>query len=195
MSFGAEPSVRLKAAVIGHTGRGDYGHGLESILKHRAGIELVALSDPDPTGRAKTAAKIGVSKAYADYREMLAKERPQLVSLAMRHAEQHHSVALAVLRSGAHLYCEKPFVTSPAEADDLLAAADQRDLRVAVAHTMRMAPIVVRLKQAVTGGLLGELAEVRAYGKLDARAGGEDRMVLGTHLFDLLRLFLGDPGW
>jgi predicted dehydrogenase len=193
MSFGAEPSVRLKAAVIGHTGRGDYGHGLESILKHRAGIELVALSDPDPTGRAKTAAKIGVSKAYADYREMLAKERPQLVSLAMRHAEQHHSVALAVLRSGAHLYCEKPFVTSPAEADDLLAAAAQRDLRVAVAHTMRMAPIVVRLKQAVTGGLLGELTEVRAYGKQDTRAGGEDMMVLGTHLFDLMRLFLGDP--
>jgi predicted dehydrogenase len=35
--------------------------------------------------------------------------------------------------------------------------------------------------------------EARACGKQDTRAGGEDMMVLGTHLFDLLRMFLGDP--
>jgi len=185
----------MKAAVIGHTGRGDYGHGLEDIFANRPGIDLVALADPDPEGRARTAAKIGAPRAYADYRELLTTERPQLVSLAMRHADQHHQIGLAALRAGAHLYCEKPFTTTPAEADELLAVARKQSLKIAVAHTMRMMPVVVRLKQAIAEGLLGAIVELRAYGKQDARAGGEDMMVLGSHLFDLMRLFLGDPLW
>src|SRR6266545_3569060 len=145
----AEPAAKFKAAVIGHTGRGDYGHGLESIFGNRPNIELVAVADPDPAGRARTAAKVGAPRHYADYREMLEKERPGLVSLAMRHADQHHAIALAALKAGAHVYCEKPFVTAPVEADELLAEAERRRLKIAVAHTMHMMPVIVRLKQAV----------------------------------------------
>jgi predicted dehydrogenase len=191
--FGADSPPPLKAAVIGHTGAGDYGHGLDRIFATRPNITVVALADPDPSGRARTAAAIGAARSYADYREMLATERPQLVSLAMRHADQHHALALASLRAGAHLYCEKPFTTSPAESDELLAEAKLRGLKIGVAHTMRMMPEAVRLKQAIAEGLIGEVAELRAYGKQDARAGGEDMMVLGSHLFDLMRLFVGDP--
>ena len=50
----AEPTS-LRAAVIGHTGRGDYGHGLEGIFQNRPGIEFVALADPDEVGRKKIA--------------------------------------------------------------------------------------------------------------------------------------------
>lgn len=60
---------------------------------------------------------------------------------------------------------------------------------------MRMMPLLVRFRQAVREGLLGDLKELRAYGKQDSRAGGEDMMVLGSHLFDLFRLFAGDPLW
>jgi predicted dehydrogenase len=188
------PSKR-RAAVIGHTGRGDYGHGLETIFANRAGIELVGLADPDPAGRAKTAAKIGAPRHYADYRELLAKEQPQLVSLAMRQADLHFEIARAALKAGAHVYSEKPFVTAPAEADELLAEAEKRGLKLAVAHTTRMMPIVQRLRQGVKEGLIGDLVELCAYGKQDARAGGEDMMVLGSHLFDLMRFFAGDPSW
>jgi predicted dehydrogenase len=189
----AEAPPKFKAAVIGHTGRGDYGHGLESIFADSANIDLVAIADPVAEGRAKVANKISAPRQYADYREMLANERPQLVSLAMRQADLHHAIALEALRGDAHLYCEKPFVTAPNESDELLAEADKRGLKIAVAHTMRMMPSVVRLKEAIAQGFMGDVVEVRAYGKQDSRAGGEDMMVLGTHLFDLLRLFLGDP--
>lgn len=190
-----QPAAKLKAAVIGHTGRGDYGHGLEAIFANRSNIELVALADPDSDGRSKTAAKIGAPRQYADYREMLAKERPKLVSLAMRQSDQHHDIGMDVLRSGAHMYCEKPFTTTPAEADDLLAEADKRRLKIAVAHVLRLSPNIVRLKQALTEAFLGDLIEMRAFGKQDPRAGGEDMMVLGSHLFDLMRMFAGDPVW
>ena len=42
-------------------------------------------------------------------------------------------------------------------------------------------------------GRLGQLLEIRARGKEDTRAGGEDLIVLGTHCFDLMRYFAGDP--
>lgn len=192
-SWSGEPAARIKAAVIGHTGRGDYGHGLEGIFASRPNIELVALADPDPDGRAKIAPKIGAPRSYADYRELLEKEKPNLVSIAMRQSDQHHAIALATLRAGAHIYCEKPFVSAPNESDELLAEASKRGLKIAVAHTMRMMPSVVRLRQAIAEGLIGDVVEVRSFGKQDARAGGEDMMVLGSHLFDVLRLFLGDP--
>jgi predicted dehydrogenase len=54
---------------------------------------------------------------------------------------------------------------------------------------------MVHLKKLLDDGALGELLEIRAHGKQDSRAGGEDMIVLGTHLFDLMRLFAGDPLW
>jgi predicted dehydrogenase len=156
---------------------------------------LVGLADPDPAGRTAMAARIGAPRSYADYRELLDRERPELVSIAPRHADRHHEIGLACLRAGAHCYFEKPFTRTPAEADDLLREAGARGLRIGVAHTMRLMPVIRRLRREVETGALGELRELRAYGKQDARAGGEDMMVLGTHLFDLLRLFCGDPGW
>lgn len=189
----AAADAPLTAAVIGHTGRGDYGHGLDGIFQNRPGIKLVALADPDDAGRARAAKKISAPRQYADYRELLEKERPKLVSVAMRHADQHHAIVLAALRAGAHVYCEKPFTTTPAEADELLREASQRNLKITVSHTMRMMPVMLRLRQALREGLIGDLVELRAYGKQDARAGGEDMMVLGTHLFDLMRMFAGDP--
>ncbi|HWN96370.1 MAG TPA: Gfo/Idh/MocA family oxidoreductase [Methylomirabilota bacterium] len=189
----AADSTSLTAAVIGHTGRGDYGHGLESIFQNRPGVKLVALADPDEAGRVRIAAKIQAPRQYADYRAMLEKEKPNLVSVAMRQSDQHYAIVLAALKSGAHVYCEKPFTTTPAESDELIAVARQRGLKIAVAHTMRMAPATVVFKTALREGLIGELVEMRAYGKQDARAGGEDMMVLGSHLFDLMRLLAGDP--
>ncbi len=183
----------LKAAVIGHTGRGDYGHGLENIFANRKGVAVIAVADPEEAGRKRVAAKIGAPQSYADYREMLKRERPQLVSVAMRHADLHHDIILECLRAGAHVYSEKPFVTAPNEADELLAVAEKSRLKTAVAHTMHMMPIMLRLRQAVREGLIGDLVQMRAHGKQDSRAGGEDMMVLGSHLFDLMRMFAGDP--
>jgi len=195
---GAAPATEaLRAAVIGHTGRGDYGHGLDVVFKDVPGIEVVALADAgaDDSARAKLAARAGAARHYADYRQMLSKERPQLVSIAPRWTDQHHAMAMAALGAGAHLLTEKPFMRTPAEADEVIATADRTGRKIAVAHQMRLAPSVVHLKRAIDDGLIGDLLQIDAWGKQDARAGGEDTLVLGTHLFDLMRLFAGDPRW
>ena len=60
----------------------------------------------------------------------------------------------------------------------------------------RQARHVWGLRDAITrDGLIGDLLEMCAYGKQDQRAGGEDLMVLGSHLMDLLSMFAGTPLW
>src|SRR5688500_1771156 len=84
----AEPG-KLKAAVIGHTGKGDYGHGLDVIFDGLPNVEVAALADPDSAGRQKAAARTRAPRQYAEYREMLEKERPNLVSIAPRWTDEH----------------------------------------------------------------------------------------------------------
>jgi predicted dehydrogenase len=60
---------------------------------------------------------------------------------------------------------------------------------------MRLAPSILHLKKMLDAGDFGQLLSMQAHGKQDARAGGEDMIVLGTHLFDLMRLLAGDPLW
>ena len=188
----SRPLPHWRAAIIGHTGQGDYGHGHDLIFKGWPNIEVVAVADPDPAGRAAAAQRIGAARQYSDYREMLEKEKPNLVSIAPRWTDQHYPTALAALRAGAHVYMEKPFTQTLAEADALLGLAQAKALKIAVAHQMRLAPAVLELKSLIDRGALGRLLEIRAHGKQDQRAGGEDMLVLGTHLFDLIRFFAGD---
>lgn len=191
----AAPAPLRRAAVIGSTGRGNYGHGMERIFRDRPGIEVVAVADPDAAGAEKARVATGARRGYADYREMLERERPELVSVAPRWSEEHHPMVRAALEAGAHVYCEKPFTRTLAEADDLLAVARAAGRRIAVAHQGRLSPATLALKTRLDAGEFGELREIRIHGKQDRRAGGEDLLVLGTHQFDLVRFFAGDPLW
>jgi predicted dehydrogenase len=186
---------QMRAAIIGHTGHGNYGHEHDLIFNGRKHITVVAVADADEAGRAKAAARSHALREYGDYREMLEKEKPHLVCVAPRWTDEHHAMALAALRLGAHVYLEKPITQTLAEADELLAVASQAGLKITVAHQMRLAPNILSLKQSLARGLIGQLLELRAHGKQDQRAGGEDLVVLGVHLFDLMRFLGGDPWW
>jgi predicted dehydrogenase len=194
-SAATPPDRKYRAVIIGHTGRGDYGHNLDLIFAHRRDVEVVAVADPVAEGRSRAAARSGARRQYADYREMLRIEKPHLASVAPRWTDQHHAMALAALQAGAHVFMEKPFTRTLAEADELLSLADQKGLRIAVAHQMRLSPEIVSLREQLAAGAIGDLLEMRAHGKQDRRAGGEDLMVLGVHLFDLMRCFAGEPEW
>jgi predicted dehydrogenase len=189
----AAEGPRLGAAVIGHTGRGDFGHGLDTALAGRNNIEVIAVADAADNARDRALVRTGAKRFYGDYREMLDKERPDLVVVGPRITPERRDMLLAALNAGAHVLCEKPFVRAPADGDEVLALADRKSLKIAVAHQMRLAHCVVHLKNRIAAGLIGDLVEMRAFGKQDQRAGGEDLLVLGVHLFDLMRRFAGDP--
>jgi hypothetical protein len=91
----AADATKLKAAIIGHTGAGDYGHGIERVFQNMSDVSVVAAADPHEGGRVKAQAASGAAKGYADYRDMLAKEKPDLVAIGPRWATEHHAMARA----------------------------------------------------------------------------------------------------
>jgi predicted dehydrogenase len=184
-----------RGAVIGRTGKGNYGHGLDVVWKALDNVEVVAVADEDDKGRAAAAQRLGARSAYADYRQMLDKERPQIVSVADRWLDGHRDMVVACARAGASVFLEKPMARTLAEADDMVTACEMHHVKLAIAHQTRYSPRLARARELIAGGLLGDLLELRARGKEDARGGGEDLMVLGTHLMDLMRFLAGDPRW
>jgi predicted dehydrogenase len=186
---------KYRVAVIGRTGKGDYGHGLDVVWQALENVEVVAVADEDEKGRAAAASRLGVRNAYADYRQMLDKERPQLVSVAPRWLDAHRDMVVACARAGASVFLEKPMCRTPAEADEMVAACERHHVKLAIAHQTRYSPRLRVIRDLIAAGRLGELVELHGRGKEDARGGGQDLMVLGTHIMDLMRLLAGDARW
>ncbi|HEY7424035.1 MAG TPA: Gfo/Idh/MocA family oxidoreductase [Gemmataceae bacterium] len=184
-----------RVAVIGRTGRGNYGHGLDVVWKSIENVEIVAVADPDAKGRAAAAERLRAKNAYADYRQMLAKERPQIVSVADRWLDLHRDMVVACAEAGASIFLEKPFCRTLEEADAMVAVCERHHVKLAIAHQTRYSPRLRRVRDLIAQGRLGDLIELRGRGKEDARGGGQDLMVLGTHIMDLMRFVAGDPRW
>ncbi len=186
---------RLRAAVIGHTGHGEYGHGIDSVWKAFDHIDIVATADPDDAGRLRAQQRLGAPKAYADYAEMLERERPDCVSVCPRWMDQRAAMVTAAADAGCHIYCEKAFARNLEEADAMVGAVERNGVKLQLAHQMRRSPFTLRVKAMLEAGEIGDIQEIRGRGKEDRRAGGEDLMVLGSHICDVMRTMLGDPRW
>jgi predicted dehydrogenase len=189
-----------RAAVIGRTGQGDYGHGLDVVYNGMANVQVVAVADPDPEGRARCAVRTrgqGPPPAeFADYREMLEKAKPDLVSIGPRWIDCHHAMVLACAASRVKgIYCEKPFARTLTEADEMIAACKKAGSYLAVAHQNRAVPYLEHVKRMVREGAIGKPVRIRGKGKDDSRGGAQDLIVLGTHVLDMMRAVAGDPLW
>lgn len=195
VSPAAENPKRYKAAVIGRTGRGNYGHGLDTIFNDLDNVTVVAIADESKEGLQKAAVRSGAKRTYLDFREMLQKEKPDLVSVASRQPDCHKEMAVAAIEAGAHVYMEKPITESPDEADAILEAAAAKKRTVSVAHTRRFRDHFLLMRKLLSEGLVGDILDIRFQGKQDRRVGGEDLIVLGTHDMDIMRFILGDPNW
>jgi len=185
------PRRRWRVAVIGHTGRGNYGHNVHAAFRTAPAAEVVAVADPVEAGRLKAISDSGARKGYADYREMLREEKPDIVAICPRWLDQRVEMVRAVSGAGAHVLMEKPLAATLKEGDEVLRAMGDRKLQLC--HTAGLAPATVEALRLIREGAIGEVLEIRSRGKEDRRAGGEDMMTLGTHCFDLMRRIAGDP--
>ncbi len=186
---------RLRVAVIGHTGRGNYGHGLDTVWGHFPQLQLVGVADADEKGRAAAAARLKAPAAFADYRQMLDETKPQIVGIGPRWLDQHRDMVLACAERGIHMYLEKPMCRTLAEADEMVAAIEKHNVKLALAHQTRYSPKLSVVRELIDDGAIGTLLELRGRGKEDHRGGGEDLWVLGSHIFNLMHHIGGEPNW
>ena len=118
---------RYRVAVIGHTGRGNYGHGVDTVWLEVPRTQVVAVADADARGLAAAVKRLGGVKGYADYRKMLDEVKPEIVAVGPRWLGEHRDMVVAAAECGARgIYMEKPMCPTLAEAD-----ADGRRVREA----------------------------------------------------------------
>src|SRR5258708_5245998 len=101
-------SRKYRVGIIGSTQRGGYGHGLDTVFKDAESFEVIAIADDDPEGLAATGKRLGVTRLYASYRDLLAKEKPDLVSIGPRWVTDRVAMVTAAAEAGCHIYLEKP---------------------------------------------------------------------------------------
>lgn len=186
---------KLRVAVIGHTGRGSYGHGIDTMWLNVPETEIVAVADADPAGLDAELKRLKVAaKGFADYRAMLAEVKADIVAIGPRHIDQHRDMCLAAIEAGARgIYMEKPFCRTPAEADEIVAACEKKGVKLALAHRNRWHPVLPVIAKLMKEGALGRVLEIRGRGKEDQRGGALDLWVLGGHVLNLACYFAGKP--
>lgn len=142
-------------------GRISYKH-IEAALGNKERVSLIACCDPvleRATVRAQEYnsvfpdTKIAI---YTDYREMLAKEQPDICAIATE-SGYHAEIAIACFKAGAHVICEKPMALSTFDADAMIAAARHNHRKLAVCFQNRFNAPVQRTRTALEAGRFGKM--------------------------------------
>lgn len=182
-----------KVGIVYDTREAGKGHhGTHLAFTGLPGVERI-LADPNREDLGRRLEEIGASRHYVDYRDMLASERPDFVTVCSRLPGDHFEVVMAAMTQGCHVLCEKPLTASLEEADAMAAFARERGVKVAVAHLARHALVFRSMKRMIDEGAIGRPLTFYGRGKEDGRGGGEDLMVLGTHVLDLGVFLFGRP--
>ena len=182
----------MKTAVIGV---GSMGKNHARVYSELAEADLVGVSDANPA-TAESIGKVFGVNAYSDYKELLEKEKPQAVSIAVPTA-LHEQVVTDALHAGAHVLVEKPIAATIEEGQRLIALAKKLDRKLMVGHIVRFNPAMQELKKRLTDGELGRIYQVfcRRAGPFPARIRDVGVVIdLAPHDVDIMRFLTGmDP--
>jgi predicted dehydrogenase len=149
------------------------------------------------------ATRHGVERAHGSYAELLADPGVDVLYVATPHP-QHHAVALGALRAGKALLVEKSFTATSAGAAEVVDLARASGVFVMEAMWTRFQPVVVRLRELVAEGAIGEVRSVQAdlgvQRDFDPRdrlfaleLGGGALLDLGVYVVSFAQMLLGAP--
>lgn len=147
---------------------------------------LAACADIRPENLAAFQREFEIGSGYADYREMLARENPDIVSICT-YVGLHEEMLAACVEAGVRaVVCEKPFVNSPAELRRVEALLAGASTKVVVAHIRRYLPVYRRAAELYNSGAVGDPV-MCLFGVPDW-----DLAEMCSHYFDLARMLHGD---
>lgn len=148
----------MKYAQIG-CGRISTNHIKAAVANH---LEIAAVCDVKPEAMEAVLAKHGLEqdssiRRYTDYKEMIETEKPALVGISTE-SGLHAEIALFCIRHGVNVVIEKPMAMSMADADAIVAAAEQYHVKVCACHQNRFNPAVQATRKALEEGRFGRLS-------------------------------------
>lgn len=122
-------------------------------------LDIVAICDVNPANMRdkKIKFELGDSVAqYVDYKEMLAKEKPELVAIATE-SGKHAQIAIDCIEAGANLIIEKPIALSLEDADRIIESAEAKGVKVCACHQNRFNKSIQKIRDAVEKNRFGRM--------------------------------------
>ena len=124
-------------------------------------VEIVAVADICPARRQLVVQQLPNARVYTDYEILLEQEGAELdfVDIATP-PNVHADIAIAAMRKGLHVLCEKPLTTTPELAEQLIQEAVRNERVIFPCHNYKHAPVVKTIRQIVESGRIGRVRSV-----------------------------------
>lgn len=123
---------------------------------------LAMLADRDEPTAATAAARFGFQRSTGDWRRLVEDPAIDVVDITTPNS-LHHEMALAAIRAGKHVYCEKPLAVTVAEAEEMAAAAARSNVKTMVAFNNVKTPAAMFAKQLIEAGAIGKPTRFRGW--------------------------------
>lgn len=188
---------------LGLIGCGAIGSLRAEAVANLQGFRLIAVSDVD-LSRARAIADRRHADVEARWQDLVRRDDLDAIVVSTP-PPLHAEMSIAALEAGKHVLCEKPLARSPAECRSIVATAERSGRVLATGFNYRFYPAIVRAKEVLDSGLIGELDHVRSFAGHpgghefthpwvhDATVMGGGTLVdNGIHIIDLTRYFLGE---
>ncbi len=172
----AQPSARLRVAIIGTAARASYMYG--PIIAALPELELVAVWGRSEASAQRTGANLGVP-AYTDLDRLIRETSPDIGVVAVTY-DANGEVGLMAVEHGLHVLLETPIAHDLDDADAIIAAAQQRGLKIEVAEQFHRRPLEQIKLKLINSGIFG-----RIYSSFNDFAGH------GYHGMSVMRSYLG----
>lgn len=172
-------------------------------------VGMAALCGRNAERTDEAAARLGWASVETDWRAMIARDDIDLIDICTP-GDTHAEIAIAALRAGKHVLCEKPLANTVAEAEAMAAAAAEaaeNGVLAMVGFTNRRVPAIALARKLIAEGRLGTIRQVRAAYQQDwivdpqvplawrlqkDKAGSGSLGDIGAHIADLAQFLLDD---
>src|SRR4029077_20622427 len=143
----------IRVGVLG------YGYWGPNIVRNFHGQErsrVVAGCDQNPSSQRRAHQAYPSVRVMGDSKDLLTATDIDVVAVVTP-VWTHYDLAKAALENGKHVFVEKPFTCTTAQAEELIELAERNRLKIMVGHTFLFTGAVTRIRQLIDDGTLGDL--------------------------------------
>ena len=164
-----KPKYRVGIAGVAHV----HVHNVALLFQRHPRVELVACADTPPRvpelsrapytrafNRDYLVKQVGIPRAYDDYRQMLDREKPDLV-ICNSENSLHPEIVEACGARGVHVCVEKPMAASLGDAQQMIRTAESAGITVLIHWYLPFSPFMLRAKALLEAGAIGRILEVK----------------------------------
>jgi predicted dehydrogenase len=143
----------IRFGVIGY---GYWGPNIVRNLRGLEGSQLIGICDQSATARNRIQSAHPGVPVYSDSRDLICSPDTDAIAV-ITPVWTHYELAKAALENGKHVFVEKPFTGSVAQAEELIELAEKKNLQIMVDHTFLFTGSVRKIRQLLDDGSLGKL--------------------------------------